>query len=69
MFIHVRIIYVDNIVIFDPSLHIIDDLKFFLCSHFELTYLGFMKYFLGLKTTRFNDESYICLNVIALYNY
>ena len=46
------LVYVDDIIITGPSLHVINSLKAFLHSHFKLKDLGGMKYFLGLEIAR-----------------
>ena len=43
------LIYVDDIIISYPSLHIVNSLKTFLHNKFKLKDLGDLKYFLGLE--------------------
>ena len=48
------LVYVDDIIIPSPSLHIVNSLKIFLHSKFNLKDLGDLKYFLGLEIARSN---------------
>ena len=46
------LVYVDDVIISNHSLHIVNSLKTFLHSKFKLKDLGDLKYFLGLEIAR-----------------
>ena len=57
--------YVDDMIINGDDLSRIQELKDFLSQQFEMKYLGYLSYFLGLEITNSTDGLYITQAIYA----
>ena len=67
-------VYVDDILIFGPNLHVINDVKSMLSANFDMKELGETDVILGIKITRVEnetslDQSHYIKNILKMYNY
>ena len=52
-------LYVDDMLIFCSNMHVINEMKNMLKSHFDMKYLGETNFILGMKITKACDEIYL----------
>ena len=62
-------LYVDNLLIFGSNLHVINETKNILRSHFDMKNLGEANFILGMKITKKNVMKYFLINHIMLRKY
>lgn len=66
-------LYVDDMIYFESSEHLLIDFKFFMMQKFGMTYLDFLQYFLRLEVKRGLDEIFIIqhkytINILNKFN-
>ena len=52
-------IYVDDMLIFGSSMHVINEMKNMFKSHFDMKYLGETNFILGMKITKTCDRIFL----------
>ena len=67
-------LYVDNLLIFGSNLHVINETKNILRSHFDMKNLGEANFILGMKITKtcdgiYLEQSHYIEKILKKYNY